>query len=382
MAESIWKITGSQFLQHRAATTSACVILFLIVTALLADPLSAITGLDPNKQNLSSRYLPPWSRSEIAADTKENLIDTWTVTHPESSKILIQALQLPNANDQVLFELGARSQQEIYSTLSKLDGKSDPAINLARVEFLSLIQKWNHLHYFGTDEVGRDVFIRTIYGARVSMGVGVMVAVASALIGLIIGSLAGFYGGFTDSVLMRVTDSLLALPLLPVLILISAIDLTKLPYVQNLMPAEHESIIKLFVILCLFSWMPVARLVRSYILSLKEREFILAAQALGAKDSTLILRHLFPNTVAPLLVAITLGVGESILYEAALSFLGLGIMPPTPSWGNMLTNAQEMIYKSPSLTIIPGLMIFLTTACFNFVGDGLQNAMDPRTIER
>jgi len=181
---------------------------------------------------------------------------------------------------------------------------------------------------------------------------------------------------------MRVTDALLSLPLVPVLIVVAAVDLQKLPALKSLMDPENESIVKMFLILCLFSWMTVARLVRGSILSLREREFVLAARTLGARDRTIIFRHMFPNVIAPMLVAITLGVGQSILFEAALSFLGLGIMPPTPSWGNMLNNAQEVIYKNVWLTILPGIMILLTTISFNFVGDGLQDAVDPKSIRR
>ena len=181
---------------------------------------------------------------------------------------------------------------------------------------------------------------------------------------------------------MRVTDGLLSLPMIPILILIAAVDLNKLPGLQSLISTSNESILKMIIILCLFSWMTVALLVRGSILSLREREFVLAARTLGAKDSTIIFRHMFPNVIAPILVSITLGVGESILFEAALSFLGLGIMPPTPSWGNMLNNAQELIYQAPFLAILPGLMIFITTVSFNYLGDGLQDAMDPKALRR
>lgn len=237
-------------------------------------------------------------------------------------------------------------------------------------------------HILGTDELGRDVLVRLIYGTRVSIGVGILVAIASSFIGLLFGCFAGFYGGVLDSVLMRITDSLLSLPILPILIVIAAIDFSKVPMLRSIITSENQAVMKLVVILCTFSWMTVARLVRGSILSLKEREFIMAARTLGASDLTIMIRHIIPNVMAPLLVSVTLGVGESILFEAALSYLGLGIQPPTPSWGNILFNAQEMIHEAPGLAILPGLLILATTISFNYIGDGLQDAIDPKTIRR
>lgn len=237
-------------------------------------------------------------------------------------------------------------------------------------------------HILGSDELGRDVLVRLIYGTRVSIGVGILVAIASSMIGLLFGCLAGYYGGAIDAILMRITDALLSLPILPILIIISAIDFSKLPILNSIITSGNQAILKLIIILCSFSWMTVARLVRGSILSIKEREFILAARTLGATDLTIMLRHIIPNVMAPLLVSVTLGVGEAILFEAALSFLGLGIQPPTPSWGNMLFNAQEMIHEAPGLAILPGLLILATTISFNYFGDGLQDAIDPKTIRR
>lgn len=377
----LWKIVMNQFLEHRMAVVGLGVILFFVLIAFSADLIAKGFGLDPNRQNVSARYLLPFSRTEVPNDVKENLIENWIQDNAEISQALSkdvidkQVLMSQRPAEEILFDLGTKPQAEALQLYDKV---AQPKYE----SFKKMLDDFGSYHLFGTDEVGRDVFIRLIYGTRVSMGVGVMVAIASALVGLLIGSLAGFYGGTIDTILMRVTDSLLSLPLVPVLIVVAAIDLQKLPAIKSLMNPENESIVKMFIILCLFSWMTVARLVRGSILSLREREFVLAARTLGARDRTIIFSHMFPNVIAPMLVAITLGVGQSILFEAALSFLGLGIMPPTPSWGNMLNNAQEVIYKNVWLTILPGIMIWLTTISFNFIGDGLQDAVDPKSIRR
>jgi peptide/nickel transport system permease protein len=351
------------------------VIGFIVLLAIFADLISSLADLNPNQQNILARYLPPLSHSEISADTKQTLLEKWITTNPTQAKTLAKILVDQGASsspeDEIVFDVGTRSQKEALEILQKIDSSET-------ANFQNLLASFSSLHLLGTDEIGRDVFIRLVYGARISMGVGVMVALTSAILGLILGSLAGYYGGFIDTLLMRVTDSLLSLPMMPILIIVSAIDLQKLPAVKFFLSQGNESIVKMFLILCLFSWMPVARLARGNILSLKNMDFVMAARTLGAKDHTIILRHLFPNMMAPILVAVTLGVGESILYEAALSFLGLGIMPPTSSWGNMLTNAQEVIFKSPWLTILPGLMIFITTVSINLIGDGLQSVLNPK----
>jgi peptide/nickel transport system permease protein len=312
---------------------------------------------------------------------KETEIERFHVAHPEDvvkieAALIEQKIVASATPGDALYDLATqKSTKEFRDTLKSL--KLPEAASLIKT-FGSM----ETLHPIGTDELGRDVFIRLIYGTRVSMGVGVLVAVASAFIGLLIGSIAGFYGGVIDMLLMRITDALLSLPTIPVLIMMAAIDLSKVPALRFLISAQNESIWKMAIILCAFSWMQVALLVRGSILSIREREFVLAARTLGARDSTIIVRHMFPNVMGPMLVSITLGVGESILYEAALSFLGLGIMPPTPSWGNMLNNAQELIYQAPYLAIIPGVLILLTTVSFNYLGDGLQEALDPKAIRR
>ena len=236
-------------------------------------------------------------------------------------------------------------------------------------------------HPLGTDEIGRDLLLRLLYGGRVSLAAGLVAAIASAVIGTFIGLLAGFYGGRLDALLMRFTDGVIALPLLPLLVVLAAIDLNKLGLPPSIAQSEDISLYRIILIIALVGWTTVARLVRVEALSMRSREFVLAAVAQGAGSARIMWVHILPNIVSPIIVATTLSIGNIVLFESVLSFLGLGIQPPLPSWGNMLTNAQEVIWSSPQLAIWPGLMIFITVIAFNFLGDGLQDAMDPRAID-
>lgn len=378
-AQPMWKMVLKQFLRHKLAVAGAGVISFLLLVSIFAGQIEKFSGIDPDAQNVARRYLPPMTKAQAGQDVRETEVERFIDANPERAvrlqKALVEQGLVQVAEVDAIYELSFLETKDSIPALEKL--------NMPEAEeLIPLLDNFETLHIFGTDELGRDVFLRLVYGTRVSMGVGILVALVSAMVGLLIGSLAGFYGGFIDTVLMRVTDALLSLPTIPVLIIMAAIDFTKIPLLNAIVSTSNESIFKMVIILCLFSWMTVARLVRGSILSIREREFVLAARTLGAKDSTIILRHMFPNVIAPMLVSITLGVGESILFEAALSFLGLGIMPPTPSWGNMLNNAQELIYQAPFLAILPGVMILLTTISFNYLGDGLQDAIDPKALRR
>jgi len=227
-------------------------------------------------------------------------------------------------------------------------------------------------HPMGTDALGRDLLTRVLYGGRISLAVGFSVVVITLLIGVPIGALAGYFGGWVDNILMRITDASLTLPSLLVLILLSAVlREVNAPFL------EKNPVLTIAAVIGLLSWMSVARLVRAVYISIREQDFVIATRTLGASDLRLIVRHILPNAIGPIIVESTLEVGYAILEESGLSFLGFGIQPPTPSWGNLLSNAQEYMTKYPWLAIFPGIMIFLTIISINYIGDGLRDAFDP-----
>ena len=228
-------------------------------------------------------------------------------------------------------------------------------------------------HYLGTDNLGRDYLTRILYGGRVSLKVGVFAVLISVVFGSAIGGAAGYYGGAVDNLLMRFTEVVMAFPFLPLAITVSAVVGTSLP-------GEYKMYITMMVIGFL-SWTGLARLVRGQILSLREQEFMQAATALGLSDARKIVKHLLPNTVGYIIVSATLGMAGAIMTESALSFLGLGVVPPTPTWGNLVQYARDfyVLKNRPWLWIPPGLCIFLAVMSINLVGDGLRDAFDPKS---
>ncbi len=262
-------------------------------------------------------------------------------------------------------------------TIASLRGIDPSATDLFRRFEPPSVANW-----LGTDDLGRDLFQRLLDGGRVSLLVGLAGALLSAVLGAAIGVVAGYLGGGLDRFLMRFTDGVIALPLLPLMIVLAAIDPAKLHLPVSLSQSESFSIYRLVVIVALTGWTVAARLVRAETLSLKARDFTRAAQALGARPLRIMLHHILPNAMGSLVVATTMAAGSLILLESTLSFLGLGIQPPAASWGNMLTGAQDLLQEAPLLALWPGALIFLTVIAFNFLGDGLQDALDPRSERR
>lgn len=237
-------------------------------------------------------------------------------------------------------------------------------------------------HPLGTDELGRDILVRLLEGGRVSLAIGCTAALAAASLGALIGLAAGYLGGWPDRILMRMTDGVIALPLLPLLIVLAALDLGKLGLPPDWAQSEEISLFRIIVLVSLVGWTTAARLVRGATLVARSQDYVRAARSLGATVPHIVLRHVWPNAIGPVIVATALGVGDIILLESVLSFFGLGIQPPTASWGSMLTNAQELIASAPMLAIYPGAMIFITVMSCNLLADSLHGWVDPRLTPR
>jgi peptide/nickel transport system permease protein len=250
----------------------------------------------------------------------------------------------------------------IVTLLTPLIAPHDPTAQGDIV--MTRFQSPSFQHPMGTDKFGRDVFSRVLYGARISLTIGFIAVGLGLIIGGAVGALAGYFGRWTDTVLMRFTDMMLSFPRLVLLIVIIALF--------------EPSIWLVVVVLGLTGWMSIARIVRGEVLSLREREFVQAAKVLGMGDTRIITRHILPNTLAPVIVYATLAIGNTILVEAALSFLGLGVQPPTPSWGNMINDGRDSLLTAWWISTFPGLAIVLTVTAFNMFGDGLRDALDPR----
>lgn len=248
----------------------------------------------------------------------------------------------------------------LFAVLAPLIVTEDPS----STDPSSILTPPSKAHLFGTDRLGRDIFSRIIYGARISLSIGFIAVGIAVLIGIFIGAIAGYYGGRIDVILMRFVDMMLCFP--TIFLILAVVSLLE-PSISNIM-----------IIIGATSWMGIARLVRAQVLTLKERDFVAASRVMGAKDSWIIWKHLIPNAVGPVLVSATLGVGGAILIESALSFLGLGVQPPTPSWGNILMDGRSTLGVAWWLTVFPGLFILFTVLSYNILGEALRDASEPR----
>ncbi len=239
--------------------------------------------------------------------------------------------------------------------------------NPSTIDIKNILVGPNFSHWLGTDDLGRDVLSRMLWGGRISLQVGFVAVGIATLIGIILGSLAGFYGGWIDSLIMRAVDIMLSIPTIFLILAVIAI--------------LEPSIINIMIIIGLTSWMEPARLIRAEFITLKEREFVIAAHAIGATDSRIIMKHVLPNGLSPILVSATMGIGGAILIESGLSFLGLGVQPPTPSWGSLLSAGKDNIEIAWWLSAFPGLAILITVLGYNLLGEGIRDALDPRQRE-
>ena len=248
-------------------------------------------------------------------------------------------------------------------------------IPYSKVDFSSSLLGPSLAHPFGTDDLGHDLFARALWGGRVSIAVGVVAVLIAISLGTLVGAISGFFGGRLDDLLMRLTDMFLSLPQLPLLLLTIYLfrDTLRLAF-----GPEFGIFLLIVSVIGILNWMPTARLVRAAFLSLKQKEFVEAARCIGASNRRIIVVHILPNVLSPVLVAATVGVGAAIITESALSFLGLGFPPDVPTWGRLLYDAQNFLDIAPHWAIFPGLLIFLTVLSINYMGDGLRDALDPR----
>ncbi len=251
----------------------------------------------------------------------------------------------------------------VIAVFAPLIAPYDPS----KIDIKNILVGPSSQHLFGTDDLGRDVLSRMIWGSRVSLEVGFVAIGIATIIGILLGAISGFYGGYIDSTIMRAVDIMLSIPTIFLILAVVAI--------------LEPSIFNIMVVIGLTSWTEPARLVRAEFISIKEREFVTAARAIGASDSRIIFRHILPNGLSPILVSATMGVGGAILIESALSFLGLGVQPPTPSWGSLLSSGKDNIEIAWWLSAFPGLAILITVLGYNLLGEGIRDALDPRQRE-
>lgn len=374
---SLRQLGMRSFMRNPIAMSASVVIFILYSVAFLAPYLAPYSPYD-QQDFLVTAYQPPMTRlqalvmkeprtlaipfrkgsgSDVTL-TNGMISDTQTLKSRNTPYSLKFVNSYRIENGTVFYTQGSREKSLPVTALGKRSGTfrpeppGDQKITVSRIFPL------------GTDQYGRDIFSRVIYGSRISLSIGFLVVLISVTLGTVIGVSSGYFGGWADSILMRVVDVLIAFPALFLILIIIA--------------TFGNSIYLIVITLSFTGWMGVARIVRSQVLSLKEQEFILAAKSLGLSHLRIIFRHLVPNTLTPVIVAATLRIGSIILTEAGLSFLGLGVQPPTPSWGNIINEGRDSLLNHWWISTFPGIAILTTVVCFNLVGDGVRDALDPR----
>ncbi len=371
---SLGKISLRAFMRHSTALYASAVIFVLYSAAFLAPFIAPFSPYD-QQDFLVTAYQPPLSRIDaLVLKQPKNLIIPMQSGNGQAvllANSLITDFQKlktrnePNAirfvneyrieGDQLIYRQGMRTKTIAISELAggaAIRNGEKPDFVITRTFLL------------GTDQYGRDILSRVIYGSKISLSIGFLVVLISVTLGTVIGISSGYFGGWIDTVMMRIVDVLIAFPALFLILIIIA--------------TFGNSIYLIVITLSFTGWMGVARIVRSQVLSLKEQEFILAAKSLGLSNMRIIFRHLAPNTLTPVIIAATLRIGSIILTEAGLSFLGLGVQPPTPSWGNIINEGRDSLLNYWWISTFPGIAILTTVVCFNLVGDGIRDALDPR----
>lgn len=370
---SLREIGWNSFKKHTIALYASVVVFILYSTAFLAPLVSPFSPFE-QQDFLVTAYKPPLTRLDalvleerkgvtIPLRKGDNISDRLTNTLISDFQVLktrnephklrfIDSYRIDG--DSVIYQQGPREKTILIEALSggKQYSEGKPSFIVTRSFLL------------GTDQYGRDILSRVIYGSRISLSIGFLVVLISVTLGTIVGVSSGYFGGIVDNTLMRIVDVLIAFPALFLILIIIA--------------TFGNSIFLIVITLSFTGWMGVARIVRSQVLSLKEQEFILAAKSLGLSNLRIIFRHLVPNTLTPVIVAATLRIGSIILTEAGLSFLGLGVQPPTPSWGNIINEGRDSLLNHWWISTFPGIAILTTVVCFNLIGDGVRDALDPR----
>ena len=375
---SLGKISFRAFMRQTVALYASAVIFILYSTAFLAPFIAPFSPYD-QQDFLVTAYQPPFARlNALVLKQPKTLtipLQTGSGTTVELSNSLIsdfQRLKTRNETNTVRFINEYRIDGNTVTYRQGIRTKTiglDELAGSGKIKVLGDREKRPDFviartFLFGTDQYGRDILSRVIYGSKISLSIGFLVVLISVTLGTIIGVSSGYFGGWIDAVMMRIVDILIAFPALFLILIIIA--------------TFGNSIYLIVITLSFTGWMGVARIVRSQVLSLKEQEFILAAKSLGLSNMRIIFRHLAPNTLTPVIIAATLRIGSIILTEAGLSFLGLGVQPPTPSWGNIINEGRDSLLNYWWISTFPGIAILTTVVCFNLIGDGVRDALDPR----